>query len=320
MLNRQNEILYQTLGDKTKRSYLAINDSVYRSILSSLGKESSDKTAQSHMIIGPDGGGKTVILERIKSVISDSSRYYPIAIDGRNLFSVDDIWNYCPGGDFDNVLEWQRQNERRIVLLIDDVQYLFKRTNNSSQFSLRGKLNNVGTPILVATSNEVLTAFTEYNAAFFDGFKLNYIRPIDDDAKKLVGFSDSDMERVNFLMEYLPKTIHSLLLIKRVIRLSENKSDDLIMLCDLLSPSFRANFDSFSHQYQRILLALSSSDSGMPLSRLREVTKQDGGILSPYIKKLVETNVLIKETPSKRNATYRIRDSLFELWLSKISS
>jgi hypothetical protein len=305
------------IGCETK-NYLPLNNSVFATIISSIKKESPSKTAQSHVIIGEEGSGKTILLKRIEIELRSSDTFYPIAINGQNLFAVDDIWKQCFGGSYSDVLDWQKKNNRRVVVLIDNIQYLFKRVKNTDQFSLRGKLNNAGAPILVATSNEVLTAFTDYKAAFFDGLKLSYIKQIDATTLQTLGFSERELPRVNALLSYLPKTIRSLMLIKRVLRLSSYATTDIDILCDLFAPTFQLKFNSFVMQFQRILLTLASGERGMTLQQLRETTQQDSGTLSPYLKRLIAANILEKTTESSRNAIYSIKDNLFRLWLSKI--
>lgn len=316
-MKRESTILYPSLDSRDVQGYLPINDSVYTIILSSINKETAGRTAQSHVIIGANGSGKTILLTRIALELCHSATFQPIAIDGKKLFSVDDIWKHSPGGNFESTINWQIQHNRRIVLLIDDIQYLFRRINNAAQFSLRGELNKVGAPILIATSNEVLPDFTDYKAAFFDGFKLNYIRPIDNRAIQSVGFSERELHRVNTLLQHLPKTIRSLLLIKRVLRLSAHATDDVNILCDLFAPTFQLKYDSYVTQNQRILLALASSESGMTLQQLREATQQKSGTLSPYLKAMVVANIIEKNTQTTRNTTYYIKDNLFRLWLTK---
>jgi hypothetical protein len=316
-MKRENAIIYSTLENWNIQSYLPINEHVYSVVLSSLKKENQNKTAQSHIIIGADGSGKTTILKRIAFELSKLEAFHAIVIDGQKLFSLDDIWKYCSGG-YKNTLDWQEQHKQRVVLLIDNIQYLFQRISDAEQFSLRGNLNSPGAPILVGTSNEVLPAFTDYKAAFFDGLKLSYIHQVDNETIRLIGFSERELNRVNTLLAYLPKTVRSLMLIKRVLRLSYSDKDDLNMLCDLLAPAFRLKLDNFVAPNQRILLALASSESGMTLLQLREATQLGNGKLSPYLSRLTVDNILEKISSSSRNATYRIKDSLFRLWLTKI--
>jgi hypothetical protein len=318
-MKRESAILYPVLTGCEAQNYLPLNDSVFAAIISSIKKESPSKTAQSHVIIGEAGSGKTILLKRIEVELRSSDTFYPIAINGQNLFSVDDIWKQCFGGSYSDLLDWQEKNSRRIVLLIDNIQYLFKRVENTDQFFLRGKLNNAGAPILIATSNEVLSAFTDYKAAFFDGLKLSYIRQIDATTLQPLDFNERDLPRVNALLSYLPKTIRSLMLVKRVLRLSSCSATDIDILRDLYAPTFELTFNSFVTQCQRILLALAFGECGMTLQQLRETTQQANGSLSPYLNRMIAANILEKTTKTSRNAVYSIKDRLFKLWLSSLA-
>jgi hypothetical protein len=316
-MKQESTIIYPALSESETQNYLPFNDSVFATLISTITKETPRKIAQSHVIIGEEGSGKTILLKRIEAELRSTETFYPIAMNGQNLFATDDIWKYCWGGSYSEVLDWQEMNHCRMVLLIDNIQYLFKRTGNIDQFSLRGKLNTAGAPILVATSNEVLLDFTDYKAAFFDGLKLSYIKPIDAATLQTLGFSERELPRVNKLLNYLPKTIRSLMLIRRVLRLSSHATVDRDVLCDLFAPTFQFKYNSVVVQCQRILWALASSELGMTLQQLREATQQDSGSLSPYLKRMIATNFIEKTTETSRNAVYSIKDSLFKLWLRK---
>lgn len=80
--------------------------------------------------------------------------------------------------------------------MIDNIQHYFERTDNTEQYNLRGKLNKAGAPILIATSDKVLPAFTDYESAFFEGLKISYIRPLAvTDYSMFVG-NETDMARL----------------------------------------------------------------------------------------------------------------------------
>jgi hypothetical protein len=104
-----------------------------------------------------------------------------------------------------------------------------------------------------------------------------------------------------------------------VISLSASAADDVNVLCDLHASCFLLKYNSLVAQSQRILMVLATSD-GMTMQQLRMATNQDSGTLSPYIKKLLNTNVIEKDSVTIRNATYRIKDALFKLWLKNIFS
>lgn len=80
------------------------------SIFSYLLKEDMDKIAQPNLIIGENGSGKTTLLKRMYFSIENSGKQLkPVFIDGKSLFSTDDIWKCCPLKD----------DSSRTVLLID---------------------------------------------------------------------------------------------------------------------------------------------------------------------------------------------------------
>jgi hypothetical protein len=62
---------------------------------------------------------------------------------------------------------------------------------------------------------------------------------------------------------------------------------------------------------------LSTSESGLTLQGIRDLTGQESGRLSPYLKLMTDQGLIEKEASMKRGATYQISDSLFAVWLRK---
>jgi addiction module HigA family antidote len=91
----------------------------------------------------------------------------------------------------------------------------------------------------------------------------------------------------------------------------------LAFLCDRYTPQYQAKYDACATQVQRILSALSTSESGLTLQGIRDLTGQESGRLSPYLKLMTDQGLIEKEASMKRGATYQISDSLFAVWLRK---
>jgi DNA-binding transcriptional regulator GbsR (MarR family) len=66
-------------------------------------------------------------------------------------------------------------------------------------------------------------------------------------------------------------------------------------------------------------MSLASTASGMTLSDLRLATGQESGMLSPYLRKLVDQKVIRKVSTSTRNAVYQVEDPLFSFYLRQIN-
>ena len=272
-------IFHETLlsYDIKTREILAINEEAYTSLSNYLSKEDVIKTAQPNLIVGESGCGKTFLMKRLYGRIKEnmSNILYPIVIEGKSLFSTDDIWSQCASrleinhekSAFDAVWEWQKINSKRVVLFVDNMQYYFERTDNTEQYGLRGKLNKSGAPILIATVEKVLPAFTEYDAAFFDGFKITYLKPLTVSTVEKITNGRYEINRLEKIMAYMPKTVRSM-------------------------------FNATSTQTQRILSALSQSESGLTLSEIREITGQENGKISPYLKLMIDQKLVYKEAKS----------------------
>ena len=320
-------ILHETLlsYDIKTREVLAINEEAYTALNSYLSKEGVAKTAQPNLIVGESGCGKTFLMKRLYGVVKESmgNTLCPIVIEGKSLFSTDDIWNQCAlylnieGGNdsFDAILKWQETNSKRIVLFVDNVQYCFERTDSTEQYGLRGKLNRSGAPILIASSEKVLPAFTDYDAAFFDGFKVTYLKPLAKSAIDEITSGEYDTNRLEKIMAYMPKTIRSMFIAIGILNKSEDSANDLAFLSDYFFSHYQEKFDVTSTQTQRILSALSQSESGLTLSEIREITGQENGKISPYLKLMIDQKLISKEAKSLRGGIYSIADPLFKLWL-----
>lgn len=309
----------------TRENTIIVNEDILSSLASYLSKENTGKTAQPYLIVGESGCGKTFLLKRLADYIKKSGNLslYPIIIEGKSLFSTEDIWSKCAvhlniekGAEtFDNIRMWQEENALQIVLLIDNIQYYFKRTDNAEHFNLRGKLNRKGAPILVATSDKVLPALTEYNAAFFDGFKILYTRPLTSSDIENVSNGKYDIPRLEKMMSYQPKTIRALFVSMEISDKSTNPENDLMFLSDYHSSYYQVKYDACVTQIQRILSTLSTSDEGNSLQEIREKTGQDNGKISPYLKLMADQNLIGKKTKTPRGSIYAIADPLFKLWL-----
>ena len=320
-------ILHETLlsYDIKTREVLAINEEAYTALSSHLSKENVTKTAQPNLIVGESGCGKTFLMKRLYGNIKENmgNTLYPIVIEGKSLFSTDDIWNQCAlylniegsNDSFDAVLKWQETNSKRVVLFVDNIQYYFERTDNTEQYGLRGKLNRSGAPILIASVEKVLPAFTDYDAAFFDGFKITYLKPLTLSAIKEIKNDGYDTNRLEKIMAYMPKTIRSMFIAMGILDKSEDSTNDLAFLSDYFFSHYQEKFDVTSTQTQRILSALSQSESGLTLPEIREITGQGNGKISPYLKLMIDQKLISKEAKSLRGGIYSIVDPLFKLWL-----
>ncbi|MBR3080360.1 MAG: hypothetical protein IKH01_11215 [Prevotella sp.] len=283
---------------------LMLNEEVFTAIMQRIKKGTKRRICEPQIIIGAPGSGKTVLLMRLFHAVYSLSSFRPIFLSGLSIFSNADL---IPPA-----------TKMRCVLFVDDFHYYLKRTSNSEQFELRGLLSKEDSPILVAAVPSMMPQLTDYEAAFFEGFRVYYLNPISDESlKSIIRGTNEDLQRAHLLMNYLPKTPRSATIVREIIRNSEAKEDDLDALIQRMSPLYLAIFDALSPKQQRILCALSGATEGVQLSDLRRETGQDTGMISPYLTQMLERGLISKESKSKRGGFYRISNPLFDLWLQK---
>lgn len=151
------------------------------------------------------------------------------------------------------------------LLIISSI--ISSEPDDAEHYNLRGKLNKAGAPVLIATANEVSSFFTDYKSAFFDGFKILYIRPVGERAIDSVLGQDVERGRFTRLWEYVPRTIRSLLVVSGIVASSANADVDLEKLVDCFHLYYQAKYDAFVIQIQRLLSVLAMADEGVGIER-----------------------------------------------------
>ena len=281
------------------------NEQVYKAALHTLQKDiTGGRACQPQMIIGIQGSGKSFLLRKLFVTVSKDSELHSVWVDGRAVFSNDDIL--------------RNSIEGRNVFFVDDFNYYLQRTSAEEQFALRGILSDKDGPILIASAPVVMPQLTSYNAAFFEGFRLLYLKPLSDkELMTIIGGTLQQQKRAANLFKFLPKTPGAAFMVSFLIRESNSPEDDIRLLSEQVSPLYQNVFDELLPQQQRILCALSGETNGLQLSGIRNKTGQETGKISPYLTQMLESGLLSKESRSVRGGVYRISDPLFELWLPK---
>lgn len=284
----------------------ASGERVFKSALQTLQRDVTGISAgQPQMIIGTQGSGKTFLMRKLFDEVSRNKELQPVWVDGRRVFSNEDLLHNTKEGG-------------RCVLFVDDFNYYLKRTCESEQFALRGILSEKKGPLLIGSAPAVMPQLTHYGAAFFEGFRFLYLKPLSDhELMTIIGGTLQQNKRAGVMFDFLPKTPGAAIMVSCLIRESSSREEDIRLLIERVSPLYQNKFDTLLPQQQRILCALSGEEKGLQLSGLRAKTGQETGKISPYLTQMVETGILSKESISARGGFYTIADPLFDLWLSK---
>lgn len=259
---------------------------------------------QPMFIIGSGGAGKTTLLAKLIQEL-ESNRWEERVhfFDGKQFFNSEDIIQAI-----ERSYERSTEEKRRIVI-IDDIDFFFNRSSFDDQYALRSYLNREDAPLLIATASEVTSNLADYQAPFFEGVRVIYVPAVE--------IADAEnSERMARLLKYLPPVVRSIKTASEIIALSPDPKNDLGELVRRGEALYRMRLENMPVNSQKILYALAKSSGIGSLTDLREQTGLPAGTLSTYIKMLTKSGDIRKTDATKRGAPYEINDKLFGLWLS----
>lgn len=301
---------------------LKINEDVFRIIVRGIEKEKENSIAQNYVIVGEWGAGKTYLSIILYNYLKDKENIFePIRLDGKKIFSLNDLWKLCvldlnmdnTENPFRDIMEWEKEKGKRIVLIIDDIQYFFQRLGNEEKYGLRSQLYQNGAPVLVGFSDKVLNDFVDYNAAFYDGLKIIYINPLPENMVP----KEAKSYRVKKLMELLPQTIRSWQLSRTIVENSKSEEEDITKLLNSVDDYYKLRFNNLPSISQNILVKMAETTPEVPLAEIRKLVNLDNSQIGPYLKIMTDKSILRKESTTPRKSTYSIADPLFRLWLQQ---
>ena len=281
---------------------MIVNNDVLQDVAAEIESNINSAIPQPSVIIGREGSGKTTLLKTLYDRETGKGTE-TVWIDGRSLFSTDDILSRV-------------SISNRTVLFIDDMDFYFNRVPYDDQYRLRRLLYNEGAPLLVATVSSQLSAFTEYQAPFFEGLKFFHIKKLGvSDLHSLLSVRVS-IQRAEKLFSLLPPTIQSVETIRHIMIWNDNPDNDTNCLLSVYSGRYRDLYQSLPTYSQHILNALSTKQEGMVMVELREATGLPTGTLSVYLRNLNGSRILSADASVKKLTRYMIKDPLFKKWLN----
>lgn len=226
---------------------------------------------------------------------------------------------------------------RRPVLLVDNVQLVFERITDEEQHVLREVMQRPGAPILVAASPSAPTATHEYQAAFYDQFKAQYLKPLSaedmsdllislarisgrDDVGAKVRAHSGRVRALHQLTGGNPRTTMMLFHLYAE-DFAPSVFGDLSQLLDHATPLYKAIFEELPPQQQVIVVTLADFWDPMPSRELCERTGLAQNQISPQLDRLKRQGFVeeVDLFPGPRRG-YQLVERFFNIWLLMRSS
>jgi len=220
---------------------------------------------------------------------------------------------------------------QRPVLLVDNVQLVFERLERKQQHSLRELLMRPGAPILVGASPSPPPESQDYGAAFYDQFKVHYLRPLDeaemrdllvhlaevvqrDDVRQRVLLHPARLKVLRQLTGGNPRTALTLFFLYAE-DFAPSVFGDLEGLLDRVTPLYKARFEELTAQQQVITSSIANHWDPVTGKLLAQDVGLPASTISAQLDRLVQTGTVERVDLFGESSTgYQIAERFFNIW------
>lgn len=341
-------------------------------LLDSLRQEVEGRPPQHHLLIGQRGMGKSTLLLRLRYAVEDdpelSQIWLPLSFpeEQNNLRTLSDFWLNCLDA-LGDALEAAKQNElaksldkqrdalpkneearseaalallleqaealdRRLILLIDNLDLVFDKRLKSEDWAIRHLLSSEPRLLLIGASSQAMESTYDYGRAFYDFFRTHEVRGLDFeetkevltylaqlhdqlDIKKIVEEQPGRIRTVQTLSGGNPRTI---VLLYGVLEngYEGNAKHDLERLLDLYTPLYKARFEELSEQHQQIVDALATHWDPATAATLAETLRMDVNNVSAALTRLEQREGVVEKVdlPGEKKLGFQLAERFFNIW------
>ncbi len=347
----------------------AIRKDIFQKIFKIIKSSSRDTAPQHFLLVGQRGMGKTTLLLRLKYEMEDDPELNQYLLPVRfseeqyQIGCLPDLWeetaiylenlnpNFSGLKDellkhekekdyericFDIITRKLKDNNKRIVLLIDNIGDLFNKFTSQETHRFREILMTSPHFLLIGASSHMLEHTFRYDKPFFEFFYQLKLEPIKkqeatDLMKALAGNYDvynkiekiieEKPERIEVLRRITGGVPRTLVLLFEILIDSDNGTafEDLEGLTDKVTDVYKSRMDSLKPQQQKIIDALARAWEPITASEILDQSKLyrenlASNQVSAQLKQLEDNQLVETIDLGKRKKAYRIRERFFNIW------
>jgi len=351
------------------KKYFVARKPILERLLNDLRREKNSGTPQHRLIIGARGMGKSTLLRRFSYAVEDdatlSKHWLPLCFpeEQYNITRLSDLWLNCldalsdtleqqgftkQAHELDDLLtalpieeeararqalnllkEQARKLSKRLILLIDNLDIVLTRLK-AAHWTIREVMSEKGGMILIGSSAHAIEATYEYEAAFYDFFKIDELKGLSEDEMRNVLFNLADISDNEGVKTILKKdnarikTLHTLtggnprttVLLYGVISqgLDGDVRSDLEKLLDHCTPLYKARFEELSVQNQQVVDALAVHWDPIRAGDLARLLRLQVNAVSSQLNRLVQQGIVEKVKYPGKKTGFQIAERFFNIW------
>lgn len=216
------------------------------------------------------------------------------------------------------------------VLLIDNIDIVFRRLNEDELHVLRAYLTEPGAPLVIGASSNPVLETEKYDSPFYDAFQVHFLKKLSSQEllevmRTLANGTSGDLrleivrhkarlKAINQLTGGNPRT--AVILFNQILKgFSDTIVEDLDLILDELTPIYKARYEELSEKQQIIVNIIAMHWDPLALESIRQLTGMESGQLSPQLKRLAETGWIEKPVNERyKGGAYELCERMFNIW------
>jgi len=317
---------------------------------------------QHYIIIGQRGQGKTTLLRKIMLEVNKDEKLskfllpvkfaeeqYQIRSLCRLWEEIADYLQTIHEDEFEDILDnlekhfedddyelkcfsyleaVLKSKNRKLLLLIDNIDELLGKLKEKEQRQLREILLTSSSFVIVGGSTKMLEQHFDYKKPFFEFFKIVKLQGLNRDESlsflRAIGVAEQK-EKIEAIIKNEPQRIETLrrltggvprtLVMLFDIFLDEdgNAFEDLLKILDEATPLYKHRMDDLPPMLQDIVHAIAINWDGMLTKEIAKKTKLASKVVSAQLKQLEKYQLIESESVGK-NKIYKIQERFFNIW------
>lgn len=354
-----------TPDEMEEREFLSrfvVRTDIFNEIFEDIKSANHTVPQQHYIIIGQRGQGKTTLLRKVLLEVKNSpelsDRIVPVKFSEEQyqIRSLSRLWeevaDYLQSiypDIFPDILDKMEghfddedyelksfslfentviQSEKKLLLLIDNIDELIDKLSIKEQRRLREILLSSSSIRIIGGSTDMLEQHHKYDKPFYQFFKIiklrgfneseahTFLRAIAKEDQKeqietLIRTNPARIETLRRLTGGVPRTL--VMLFDILMDDGGNAFDDLLKILDEVTPLYKHRMDDLPPQLQEIVHTIAMNWDGMLTREVAKKTKLESKAISSQLKQLEKYEIVESESIGK-NKIYKIKERFFNIW------
>ena len=348
-----------------KKTFLAnfvVRQEIFDEIFDDIKRTDFSVPSQHTVIIGQRGQGKTTLLRKLNIEIEEdkqlSSLLIPIqfAEEQYQIRSLCSLWELIAEmlEEYDDILfsnivnimeqhsedkdyefncfdylekEIKKQN-KKIVLLIDNIDELFGKLKEKETRKLREILLTSSTFKIIGGSTKMFEQHYDYSKEFYHFFKIITLKGLNQDETikfltvvandeqkvKIVNIIKNQKGKIETLRQLTGGVPRTLVMLFDIFMDDDGSAfDDLIKVIDEATPLYKHRMDDLPPTLQDIVHNIALNWDGILTKDIAKKTKLESKEVSSQLKQL-EKYQIVESVSIGKNKIYKIEERFFNIW------